>query len=147
MRGMPTLDELKEILFDDEKCVEYLLEEQIIRTLTNCSTCLQALRLEETHWRCTSRSCRKKISIFKNTMLSNSRLSPSKFILVGYLWLSKIKPTSIITTTGCSSRTITNALLRFRKKIDEKMDFPNKKIGGEGKIVEIDESKFGKKEK
>jgi hypothetical protein len=143
--NLPTMYELKNVIFEEEEAIEFLFREGILRVPRSCIHCLGALRREGSLWRCTSRECRKTVSIYQDTVLSGVRMGPSKFLFFGYLWLVKDSATSIITKMGLSSATVTNNLEKIRKLVAEKINLSNKKIGGEGIIVEIDESKFGKR--
>jgi transposase-like protein len=145
MANFPTLEELNNVFFNEADCISYLMQENVLFIRENCSFCLSTVRIEEKFWRCTNINCRKKISVFKNTLLSGVKLSASKFILFGYLWLAKVKPSTLDLMLGISSKTITSNLVKLRKRIDERLDLSKNKIGGDGVIIEIDESKFGRR--
>jgi len=66
-------------------------------------------------------------------------------MLIGYLWLCKCKHSSIVKLSGCPSKTVTSFTKFFRELIISTLEDDNRMIGGEGIIVEIDESKFGKR--
>ena len=67
-------------------------------------------------------------------------------MLVGHLWLAKTTSVTIQKLTGHSTTTIAQLLGLFRQlvasSLDEQTSREDHMIGGEGIIVEIDESKF-----
>ena len=66
-------------------------------------------------------------------------------LLIGYLWLTKCSHTSTQSITGCSSATVTHFTGLFRQLAADEVEENEGRIGGENVIVEIDESKFGKR--
>ena len=95
-------------------------------------------------YRCTR--CNKHYSDFTGSVLQNSKLPKHKFILFVYLWVMEIEINKIVKMTGFSKQTC----IEWNKLILEAIDLdclhkPTEKIGGPGVVVEIDESKFGKR--
>jgi len=78
-------------------------------------------------------------------VFGNARLPPQAVLLIGYLWLTKCSHTSMQLITGCSSATITHFAGLFRQLVANEVEEDEGQIGGENVIVEIDESKFGKR--
>jgi ISXO2-like transposase domain len=76
---------------------------------------------------------------------SISRLTPQDTMLLGYLWLCGSSHTSMMAFTGHSSATIVAYSGYLRQLVSESLDSSDTQIGGEGVIVEVDESKFGKR--
>jgi hypothetical protein len=64
---------------------------------------------------------------------------------LGYFWLNRIPVTSIVTMSGCSSHTVCAFNEYFRQLTADSLDITNCMIGGPGVIVEVDESKLGKR--
>jgi transposase-like protein len=61
------------------------------------------------------------------------------------LWLSKASSSTAIALTGLSKTTIADFYKYFRQLVSDSLDPISTKIGGENIIVEIDESKMGKR--
>lgn len=78
-------------------------------------------------------------------MFGNTRLPPQMVLLIGYLWLTKCSHASTQSITGCSSATVTHFMELFRQLAADEVEENEGRIGGENVIVEIDESKFGKR--
>ena len=85
-------------------------------------------------------------SLFTGSILQGSKLKKNKFIALVYLWLQELDLKKIRTQVGLSENTIGEWNRLFLECICldmAKRDVP--KIGGPGMVVEIDESKFGKR--
>jgi transposase-like protein len=98
-----------------------------------------------TQARCTTKSCRQKMSILKNSFFSRSRLPIHDTLLLGYLWLTGDSYISALAKTPHSTGTIVSYYSYFRQLVADSLDDEDWTIGGEGIIVEVDESKFGKR--
>jgi len=72
-------------------------------------------------------------------------LSCNEILHLAYLWLAEYSHKSIMLTTGFSKPTVTKFLGYFRQLVGCALDRDDMVIGGQGVIVEIDESKFGKR--
>jgi transposase-like protein len=142
---IPNLKSLKNILFDEQECINFLFEQDILYKPQSCSHCNSSLYRERKLWRCRNRKCRKSVSIFKDSFFSENHLNCSDTMLIGYLWLCKTKHTSIIHMTGHSPNTITDYMNLFRELIIDTLEDEDDIIGGDNIIVEIDESKFGRR--
>lgn len=144
---IPSMYEIQEIFFNEDKCIEYLINKNILKSDRSCPHCKIPMRIKvhEGRFRCPTKSCRKAISIRKDSFFENHKLHCSKILFMSYLWLSKVPTKSIIKMTGCSSDTICSLQHQFRSLLTESLTIENTIIGGEGIIVEIDESKIGKR--
>jgi hypothetical protein len=68
-----------------------------------------------------------------------------KILFIGYLWLNKIPVSAAISISGHSSTTICEFYRHYRQLVSDAVDLEDAVIGGHGIIVEIDESKLGKR--
>ena len=139
------ITDLNDILFNDSKCIDFLMNNNIIYSKMNCSICKNAMKAENNRWRCKKRKCRYSKSIFYKSIFSGSRLNASSIMLLAYFWLSGDTHQTIINKTSHSPSTVTNFLNDFRNLVSSDIKEQKQKIGGDGIIVEIDESKFGKR--
>ena len=88
------------------------------------------------------------LSVYKDSFFGSTHLPANKVLLIAYLWLTKTLNTAMITQVGVGSATITNWANHLRCLVTwdiENLDLADAPIGGEGIIVEIDESKLGKR--
>ena len=77
--------------------------------------------------------------------VSRVTVACNKVLHLGYLWLAGCSHKTIMDTTGFSKPTITKFLEYFRQLIGCALYADDMVIGGLGVVVEIDESKFGKR--
>lgn len=96
-------------------------------------------------WRCSHDSCRTQVSMMKKTFFEASKVSVNKILQLCYLYLLGTPVNGLVEATSLSSRTITSWLKYTRQILGDFVDFNDTMIGGEGVIVEIDETKLGKR--
>ena len=85
------------------------------------------------------------MSIFDGTFLANSHLPANHFLRFAYLWLMRVPEKSIQEMTRHSWTTVCNYYMYFDQLVSSMVEDHDQKIGGPGVVVEIDESKFGKR--
>jgi transposase-like protein len=95
--------------------------------------------------RCSTNSCRKELSIRYGTFFYGSKLECRKLLLIGYLWIDKVPIQAICQEADIARPTACSLVDYFRKLVESDLEEEDTLIGGEGVIVEIDESKLGKR--
>ena len=93
-------------------------------------------------WRCSNKKCNKKVSIRKGSWFENSNLTLEKIILITYFLVNE---KLIIHELDIANQTIVDWYNFSTEVCTAILENESTKIGGEGKTVEIDESKFGKR--
>ena len=148
--SIPILTDIYYLFIDDKAAFDYLIHNNVLKIPLNCPECSSGMSPKTDKYymyRCKRKNCRKSMSIFKNTFFNRSRLTPSKILHITYLWLTKSSTETIRIQTGISSDTACNWLNYLHQLVS--WDIENlqseSKIGGNDVIVEIDESKFGKR--
>jgi transposase-like protein len=141
----PSTHSLNVIFTDEEACIEFLFANQILYSQPKCLKCRKKTYRSNKTWKCKDRACNWAISILKGSIFTSSKLSVNRIIYICYLWLAKCSNGSIELITGHSSATISTTIASIRMMINLNISENTEKIGGEGVIVEIDESKFGKR--
>jgi len=96
-------------------------------------------------WRCTNRCCNFKMSLKMHRFFPSSHLSIPVITEINYLWVHKCSQEFVLHETGISNRTMVDFYNFFREVCSVILQEHSEPIGGPGKIVEIDESKFGKR--
>ena len=105
---------------------------------------------DEQCWKCTSRKCRRKFSIRHGSWFSNSNFNVGTVIKLTYFWIREYWNKLAAIETGVSSKSVVD-WYNFCRAIcveileDREKDQEFQPIGGDGIVVEIDESKFGKR--
>ncbi len=138
---------LNKIFDSEEEAIKYLIDYEIIQEDSKCSQCRSIMKInyKRNSYLCTKTRCRNQKSIFKDTIFYKSNLKLNIILHIAYLYLLKMPIKGIMTSTGCSPNTITKWCLNVRQLCTDSLELEEKKIGGEGIIVEIDETKLGKR--
>ena len=98
-------------------------------------------------WRCQNRQCRKKLSIRTGSFFSQSHLTLDTIVKIIYFWAADYSNKQChYLECGVSEKTIVDWYNFCRDVCVDILDRDQySQIGGEGVVVEIDESKFGKR--
>lgn len=144
---MHNIDTISELLFDEEKCVQYLVEEGVIASVIQCDSCGREVLCNNKRktYRCQNRNCRREVTMLKGTFFAQSKLPCRKIMQIAYFWLNKVPATSIVAMTGCSSATVTSFAGHLRELVADSLTEEDCVVGGPGVVVEIDETKLGKR--
>lgn len=148
MSSIPPLHEIKDILFDEDKCMEFLWTRQVFYENMACQNgCAHgmALKRSEWKWRCRNKMCHHEKTVRFGTFFANSRLPCHRIMFMCYLWLLKTSAGAIALQTGLSKPTISAFMGHCRQLVSSAMDADDSIIGGEGIQVEIDECKLSKR--
>ena len=95
--------------------------------------------------RCSNSKCNKKTSIKEGSWFSGSHLLLEQAIKLTYYWVYKTPSDYVVRELKIGSpRTIADWYNVVREVCVEIIKSENEQIGGVGKEIEIDESKFGK---
>ena len=143
---------LLDLCRDPEEFRIYLFKSGLLGDRTGiCESCKQGnvyLTKKEGsfYWKCGARACRKTISITKGSFFERSKLDFKVILCLIFCWIYEL-PIKFI---------LADKLVSTNKSIADWKNFchdvcvdilisDNRQIGGRGHIVEIDESKFGKR--
>lgn len=149
MHGIPPIAALLPILFDEYACIQHLFQIGALYRERSCpeSGCGSAMIYypSQSAFVCPKKVCRKKIGFKANSFFAGCRLQCCQIMHLAYLWLSKARPSGAETQTGHTRETICEYYRFFRQLISSNPIIEDSVIGGEGIIVELDESKLGKR--
>ena len=142
------------ILGSFQNVFNFLVARKLLASSCQCSRCSSEMELTETTrvhdgymWRCPNTRCRTWRSIRSGSFFEGSNIRLSTWLHVMYLWATQLTASKIVTLTGLSKPSVVRALSELRTICSNKIMNSGMKIGGVGKTVEIDESKFGAKRK
>jgi hypothetical protein len=94
-------------------------------------------------WRCTNKKCNHKFSMRYGSWFSNAHLTLGEILKITYFWVYKFENSQIIRETRLSEHTVVDWRNFCREVCESVLLDQQGAIGGIGKTVEIDESKFG----
>ena len=95
--------------------------------------------------RCSNKACGKKVSIRQGSWFSNSNLTLETIVLLTYFWVYRTEKEFVKHELGISRTTFVDWYHFSREVCISILEKFSQRIGGPGKVVEIDESKFGKR--
>ena len=139
---IPSIHQLNEYFFNENKCIDYLFEKKLINQPTSCNLCNYNLYRYQKTFRCINPNCRKSISIYKDSFFSKHHIYCNNILFLAYLWLTKIRCKETRDITKFSKDTICDYYKIFRNIIISFLTEEDEVLGGNKVIVEIDESKF-----
>ena len=123
-----------------ESCLQLVCDRGIMTIERECGRCGEQMhwkrdvsKADGYRWRC-SRQYRASCSLRTDTFFQNSKLSLLQILIIMFCWCQGMKQVETRVDTCISANSIVKAI--------QSQDV--RKSGGVGKIVEIDESKFGK---
>lgn len=145
--SIPPIKALYKYFFEAEEAYNFCLSNNFFPSHILCSRCDASMKANflRRKYRCVNAECRLETSVNFNTFFMMTKLSYQDTLLYGYLWLSGCKWTQLIILTGHSTTTVTAYGKYFRELVAEMIDIEDTIIGGPGIIVEIDETKLGKR--
>ena len=96
-------------------------------------------------WRCSNKKCTFKCAIRKHSFFSGSHLSIETIVKIIYFWTYKYPNNIVVHESRLHERTVVDFYNFCREVCCVILEEQSEGIGGPGKVVEIDESKFGKR--
>lgn len=141
----PKRSELNHLFESESNSINYLIENRCLNYRDTCEHCGGQVFFKSKLFRCKKDGCRKSWSIFKNSFFSKTKLNTNTILELGYYWLCECSYSSVIKIMGLSSKTICAYYKYFRQLVASSLDQNDDIIGGDGIIVEVDESKFGRR--
>lgn len=145
---IPTVFELHDVLFDDTACNRYLLDQDVYYRALPCPGCGANMErnADKMVFRCPRKSChRRELSLRKHTFFYGSMLKSNKILFLAHLWLNRVSNSSARSITGFSQHTVTSFYAHFRRLVASALDEEQQVIGGAEIIVEVDETKLGRR--
>jgi hypothetical protein len=150
--GLPSIMELWDLFSNEEAAIRFLDDLGIFDF--NKGKCKKCQIGDMLPWdradrqgmlRCDNRACRKVLSMYASTFFEKVRVPINKLLFIGYLWLQRCTWSQISAMAGVSEEITTNYLGFYRQLVSLALEEEDTVIGGPDVVVEIDETKFGKR--
>ena len=144
--------EFSKIVVSEENAVKWAQLNGLLNVLPQCKTCdssmksYSGLKGTEELFRCTKSGCMTSCTSRSGTIFNKSRLDIKTLISIIFFWSIEISSLNTSMLLSVSE----GIICKWRQKIRDILDFflaykSDFRIGGVGKIVEIDESMFSKR--
>ena len=142
-----TLHSLANIFFDEKGAERYLEEQRVYYAELICDNCGSHMSRSYARmkFRCLSSSCQRQLNIRAHTFFSGNKLKAHQILLLAKLWVDRVGVASSILLTGHSPDTVVQFYNHFRCLVSSTLVEEDRIIGGPGVIVEVDETKLGKR--
>jgi hypothetical protein len=146
------LQHLSEKVFcSHDATITFLKENGLIKSQFICESCQRhcawtsfSSKADGYIWRCNS--CRKSYSIRKQSWFGGSKLTLKAMLLILYYWTQDLQQDYVAMECEIgSAHTIGDFYMYCRQICFEMLERQSGMLGGPGKIVEIDEAKFGRR--
>lgn len=110
-----------------------------------CGNALKKSKQKELLGICSFKYCKSKNYKWANTIFQNLKISKSKCLQLLELWMNNEKSKTISYNLNINKKTVSNVLKKLENILVPSYYSKCSKIGGNNIVVEIDESKFGKR--
>ena len=152
-----TYDRLKdEVLCSKLTCIQWCMNEELIARERVCGHCNNKMNLVECKdrpdgykWECRRQEAGKRhkteISIRRGSWFEKSNMTMEEILKFTYWWCRDLKQEQIRHELNLVSNTAVDWDSFCRETCEVTLLEREEKIGGPGKIVQIDESKFGRR--
>ena len=143
----PSFYDVAHLFVNESQAIDYLDSRSIFYKQFSCPDCGENMirNIPKIVFRCPRHTCRRRLNMRIGTFFYNSKLECSKILFMAWQWLHKSPSNSIAEMTLHSTATVAAFLDHFRQPVAASLQEDDSQIGGENIIVEIDESKFGKR--
>lgn len=149
-------DDLVRRMMNKEVLMEWLMAEGLLAKSQLCPHCNKEMKLvacndrsDGCKWECRTQTSGKRhkteTSIRKGSWFAQSNMTLEEILKFMYWWCQDLEQSQITHELGLARGTGVDWDSFCREVCEITMFDSNEKIGGEGKIVQIDESKFGKR--
>ncbi|QQP54541.1 Putative LOC101846883 [Caligus rogercresseyi] len=135
------------LFVDEDIAVAFCRDRGLITRTLICPSCLASCK-ETKHkgkivFRCTKKVCQKVFSILIDSIFAKCRLPITKILHILYLWSCPRPVRDVVREVGVTKTTVVDWGKTFRAICTRHLRQHSVPLGGPGRIVEIDESKFG----
>ena len=151
-----TYDDLFHLMLDKQVLIEWLISEGLIRRSQLCPQCNNEMKIvtcndqsDGLKWECRVQSSAKRhrteLSIRTGSWFAQSNMTLEEILKFTYWWCQDLEQSQITRELRLARGTGVDWDSFCREVCEITMFDSSEKIGGGGKIVQIDESKFGKR--
>lgn len=132
---------------NEKTAIQYLINNKVISNKKKCYKCkkMMGVKIKEKLFVCQRKNCRHSESLFKKTFFGTCKFKIKKLLDLCYFYLHNMPVGMLCKLIGISSNTGTEWTSFLRQLLGESLEYSTMEIGGENIVVEIDETKMGKR--
>lgn len=126
--------------------VKFLQEVGLMKTSAKCKKCGIQMKLNTKcdKWRCNKKNCNTQLTTRYESLFNNSNLTYEEIMFLLYEILNNTPGNNIKQEYNFDDHTLSKWRSLVRSVLIFYVEMSSTQIGGPGKVIEIDESKFGK---
>lgn len=144
--SIPTFGDLIHLFSSEVRSIGYLMTSGVVLPSYTCICGYECkIDIGRKRYRCYTKSCRKEYSIFKDSFFFKLNLPINKIIHIAHLWLNGATSSFVVQYLGHSKNLVADYYKYFRELVADSLNELDFVIGGKNVIVQIDESKFGRR--
>jgi transposase-like protein len=138
-------------LFPDEKTtLQKLMMLRVLKETRKCDRCSNEMKLKERKstlvFRCRRNACgRRDVSVRKGSVFENSKLGCREILKIARAFLQGEGRAAAARSSKVSERVVTMWFSAFRELLASSLREKHQKIGGDDIVVQIDETKLGRR--
>lgn len=149
-------EDLLKLLHDKKTLIDWLMDEELIAKTQVCQCCGSEMKLigcndrsDGYKWECRRQINNKRHKVEKSiragSWFEKCNMTLEEILKFTYWWCQDLDQAQIKHELGISSNTAVDWDMFCRETCEVTLENQSEKLGGEGKVVQIDESKFGKR--
>ncbi|ETO99931.1 hypothetical protein F441_22643, partial [Phytophthora nicotianae CJ01A1] len=144
-----TFDGLMDATSSTSYTLAWCMSVHLLPTSLLCPKCVKDMRLDvkNERWRCSRSSCRTERSVRTGSFFAKSKLRLRKLVRLICHWAARTAVTKVAEIVGVNEQATMQWYTYCRDVCSKEMLSIPTQIGGEGHVVEIDETSLKKKSK
>ncbi|OWZ15070.1 LOW QUALITY PROTEIN: hypothetical protein PHMEG_00011355 [Phytophthora megakarya] len=131
----------------EEGALKWCMRDGLIAESMACPKCLSEMRRQGKRWRCNRSGCRLQRSAHAKSFFARSKAPLSKLVKVLYFWASRTHVGEAAQHVELTPTAAGQWYMYARDICSAEMNLCDMRVGGEGHVVEIDETSMKKKQK
>jgi transposase-like protein len=148
MQSTPREKDIEHMYKDKSSTIDFLFLNGVLYRQDTCPVCntgaMAIYPSAPKFWHCNNCKCWHKISIYSESFFAKSTIPCNDLLRIAYKWLCGQRYSDILAQTGHSSCTVSWIIRFCWELVTRNLLEEDNILGGDGIVVEVDKSKFGK---
>lgn len=142
------------VSYDEDLCLRWCMDVGLLERTLLCPACHEPMRLYlgSKRWRCTKRKVhddrkQRELTVYANSFFYNMKLTAGEAVRLLYAWSMRFSQAKAGEMAGVGPSAVSDWYKYCRSVCSQELVSRSCQIGGEGHVVEIDETSLAKKRK